>query len=221
MILLTLKQKATIEIGDKVIIVSKTSKYRGCEAIVARTYPLRNLVGLYPIGYEEKYHPAQYNWQYDRYLTLVYDSVKKISNKEGEVMSMKKEKLTGYKKVAVIRTDGGINDYHFAIYDDGVDYHPGDKVIVTGNNKIQEISEIITPEEAKNRFDKDIIAEVIGRIDTTAYDKRVEKRKEAKRIKDEMDKKVKEMDELLKYEMYAKQSPEFLALLDKYKELVK
>ena len=36
-----------------------------------------------------------------------------------------------------------------------------------------------------------------------------------------MDKKVKEMDELLKYEMYAKQSPEFLALLDQYKELVK
>ena len=140
---------------------------------------------------------------------------------EGDVMNMKKEKLTGYKNVAVIRTDGGINDYHFAIYDDGVDYHPGDKVIVTGNNKIQEISEIITPEEAKDRFDKDIIAEVIGRIDTTAYDKRVEKRKEAKRIKEEMDKKVKEMDELLKYEMYAKQSPEFLALLDKYKELVK
>lgn len=134
---------------------------------------------------------------------------------------MKKEKLAGYKKVAVIRTDGGINDYHFAIYDDGVDYHPGDKVIVTGNNKIQEISEIITPEEAKDRFDKDIIAEVIGRIDTTAYDKRVEKRKEAKRIKEEMDKKVKEMDELLKYEMYAKQSPEFLSLLNQYKELVR
>lgn len=221
MILLTLKQKATIEIGDKVIIVSKTSKYRGCEAIVARTYPLRNLVGLYPIGYEEKYHPAQYNWQYDRYLTLVYDSVKKISNKEGEVMSMKKEKLTGYKKVAVIRTDGGINDYHFAIYDDGIDYCPGDKVMVSGNNRIQTIKEVITSEEAKERFGGDITAEVIGRIDTTAYDKRVEKRKEVKRIKDEMDKKVKEMDELLKYEMYAKQSPEFLALLDQYKELVR
>lgn len=54
-----------------------------------------------------------------------------------------------------------------------------------------------------------------------AYDKRVERRKEAKRIKAEMDKKIKEIDELLKYEMYAKQSPEFLALLDQYKELLK
>lgn len=162
------------------------------------------------------------------------DYVKKISKRKSlqikrksmkivtlEESEMKQEKLTGYTKVAVIKTDGCISNYHFAIYDDGVDYHPGDKVIVTGNNKIQEISEIITPEEAKDRFDKDIIAEVIGRIDTTAYDKRAEKRKEAKRIKEEMDKKVKEMDELLKYEMYAKQSPEFLSLLNQYKELVR
>lgn len=141
--------------------------------------------------------------------------------KEGDALNMKQEKLTGYTKVAVIKTDGGISNYHFAIYDDGVDYHPGDKVIVTGNNKIQEIAEIITPAESKAIFGKDIIAEVIGRIDTTAYDKRVEKRKEAKWIKEEMDKRVKEIDDMLKYEMYAKQSPEFLALLDKYKELVK
>ena len=134
---------------------------------------------------------------------------------------MKKEKLTGYKKVAVIQTDGCGYNYNFAIYDDGVDYCPGDKVMVSGNDRIQTIEEVITAEEAKERFGGDIDAQVIGRIDTTAYDKRVEKGKEAKRIKDEMDKKVKEMDELLKYEMYAKQSPEFLTLLDQYKELVK
>ena len=141
--------------------------------------------------------------------------------KEGDIINMKKEKLTGYKKVAVIQTDGCGYNYNFAIYDDGVDYCPGDKVMVSGNDRIQTIEEVITAEEAKERFGGDIVAEVIGRIDTTAYDKRVEKRKEAKRIKDEMDKKVKEMDELLKYEMYAKQSPEFLTLLDQYKELVK
>lgn len=150
---------------------------------------------------------------------IIADSIDLLS--EGDVMNMKQEKLTGYTKVAVIKTDGGISNYHFAIYDDGVDYHPGDKVIVTGNNKIQEIAEIITPAESKAIFGKDIIAEVIGRIDTTAYDKRVEKRKEAKWIKEEMDKRVKEIDDMLKYEMYAKQSPEFLALLNKYKELVK
>lgn len=141
--------------------------------------------------------------------------------KEGDVFNMKKEKLTGYKKVAVIQTDGCGYNYNFAIYDDGIDYCPGDKVMVSGNERIQTIKEVITPEEAKERFGGDITAEVIGRINTAAYDKRVEKRKEAKRIKEEMDKKVKEMDELLKYEMYAKQSPEFLALLDQYKELVK
>ena len=31
-----------------VLIVSKTSKYRGCEAIVADTFLYRNQVGVYP-----------------------------------------------------------------------------------------------------------------------------------------------------------------------------
>lgn len=170
------------------------------------------------LNQEKKYINSKY---VTKISLALFNILKETQIENMEESEMKQEKLTGYTKVAVIKTDGCISNYHFAIYDDGVDYHPGDKVIVTGNNKIQEISEIITQEEAKNRFDKDIIAEVIGRIDTTAYDKRVEKRKEAKRIKDEMDKKVKEMDELLKYEMYAKQSPEFLTLLDQYKELVK
>lgn len=174
----------------------------------------------FDIGTEELYIKDDYVEKISKY------KLRKIKKESTQIMTleeilMKKEKLTGYKNVAVIRTDNGITDYHFAIYDDGVDYCPGDKVMVSGNDRIQTIKEVITAEEAKERFDGDIIAEVIGRIDTTAYDKRVEKRKEAKRIKDEMDKKVKEMDELLKYEMYAKQSPEFLALLDQYKELVK
>ena len=171
-----------------------------------------------PLNKEKKYIGSK---RVTKISLALFNILKETQIENMEESEMKQEKLTGYTKVAVIKTDGGISNYHFAIYDDGVDYHPGDKVIVTGNNKIQEIAEIITPEEAKDKFDKDIIAEVIGRIDTTAYDKRVEKRKEAKRIKEEMDKKVKEMDELLKYEMYAKQSPEFLSLLNQYKELVR
>lgn len=126
-------------------------------------------------------------------------------------------KLTGYVAVAVVENCG--KGYHYAIYDDGVIYKDGDKVIVSGSNTIKTIKEIIRPEEAKNRYGGNITAEVICRLDTKFYDERVRKRREAEKTKNEMDKLIKEMDEINKYEMYAKQNPELQTLLQKFKEL--
>lgn len=127
-------------------------------------------------------------------------------------------KLTGFEKVAVIKQGYGV--YHFAIYNDGFDYQPGDTVIVSGNNQIQKIYEIITPEESIQRFDKNITAEVICKVDTSSYDNRVEDRKRAVDVKKKMDTMIKKMDETMKYEMYAERNPEFKELLEAYKELV-
>lgn len=127
-------------------------------------------------------------------------------------------KLAGFNKVAAIKQ--GYGTYHFAIYDDGFDYKPGDTVIVSGNNQIQKIDEIITSEEAAERFNKNITAEVICKIDTSDYDKRVENRKQATDIKKKMDAIIQKMDEENKYKMYAMFNPELKELLDKYKELV-
>lgn len=138
-----------------------------------------------------------------------------IDEEENENMAA----LTGYKAVAVIEKACYNQDYHFAIYEDGTDYKPGDMVKVSGGNGFDTIKEIITPEEAHERFKKDITAEVICKIDTTAYDERVRKRKEAADIKKEMDKMIKVMDENKKYEMYANENPELLKLLNKFKEV--
>lgn len=140
-----------------------------------------------------------------------------------EVLDRKKEninmsKLTGYVAVAVVEICG--RDYHYAIYDDGVIYENGDKVIVSGRNTIKTIKEIIRPEEAKNRYSGDITAEIVCRLNTKPYDERIRKRKEAEKTKKEMDKLIKEMDEVNKYEMYAKQNPELQELLQKFKELI-
>ena len=131
-------------------------------------------------------------------------------------------KLEGYKKVAVIKL--GCIDYHYAIYDDGTDYKAGDRVLVSGgasaswNNTV--ISEIITAEEAHEKCKKNITAEVICKIDTSAYDKRVANRKEVEKLKKEMNKKISELDELNKYKYYAEQNPELEAMFNRLKELV-
>lgn len=127
-------------------------------------------------------------------------------------------KLTGYNKVAVIKQGGG-GVYHFAIYNDGFDYQPGDKVLVSGN-KLQVIDEVITPEEVVQRFDKNITAEVICKVDTSSYDIRVENRKRVADVKQKLDAMIKKMDETNKYEMYAERNPELKELLEAYKELV-
>ena len=90
-------------------------------------------------------------------------------------------------------------------------------VIVSGVCRdILEIKSILTPEEVS----KNIIAEVICKVDTSAYDYRILKRKKAEKLKKEMDKMIKEMDESKKYEMYAEENPDLAEMLNEYKSLV-
>lgn len=139
-------------------------------------------------------------------------------------------KLEGYYAVAVTEEGIGYNkrNYYYAIFDDGNIYKVGDQVIVSGsNNDVLEIKDIITLEEAKEKGRKDITAEVICKVDTLAYDKRVEERKEkaerkkeADKIKKQMDKMIAEMDQTKRYEMYASDNPELAEKLKVYKELI-
>lgn len=127
-------------------------------------------------------------------------------------------KLEGFSKVAVIKF-GGNYPYHFAIYDDGVDYQKGDMVVLTGSSTPAKIDEIISAEEANIRSNKNITAEIIGRVDTTAYDKRVEQRKEKEKLKEEMDKRKKELQKKLDDEYYASKDETYAEMLRQYESL--
>ena len=133
-------------------------------------------------------------------------------------------KLTGYYAVAVIEEGTGYckKDYYYAVFDDGNTYKVGDQVLVSGCNKdVLTIKEILTVPEAEVKCNKNITAEIICRVDTSAYDQRVENRKKAEKLKKDMDAIIKQMDVTKKYEMYATENPELAALLDQYKELTK
>lgn len=133
-------------------------------------------------------------------------------------------KLEGYYAVAGTKEGYYGKKYFYAIYDDGETYKAGDKIVVSGaNNGVLTIEEIITPDECN----RNITAEVICKVDTSAYDKRVEERKEkaerkkeADKIKKQMDKMITEMDQTKRYEMYANDNPELAEKLKAYKELI-
>lgn len=133
-------------------------------------------------------------------------------------------KLEGYYAVAGTKEGCYGKKYFYAIYDDGETYKAGDKIVVSGANKdILTIEEILTPDECNTN----ITAEVICKVDTSVYDKRVEERKEkatrkkeADKIKQQMDKMITEMDQTKRYEMYASYNPELAEKLKAYKELI-
>lgn len=127
-------------------------------------------------------------------------------------------KLEGFSRVAVVNFSG-YTDYHFAIYDDGVDYQVGDMVAFSNGSTPQRIKEVISVGEANARFSKNITAEVIGKVDTTAYDKRVEQRKEKDRLKKELDKRKKEIQKKLDDEYYASKDETYAELLRQYESL--
>ena len=125
-------------------------------------------------------------------------------------------KLSGFNKVAVIEING--NDYHYALYDDNI--IAGDKVLVSGRmTEVLTVKDIITADEAREKFKGDIVAEVKCKVDLSAYEQRVKNREEAEKLRKKMDEEIKKMDELNKYEMYASSNPVLKEMLEKFKSL--
>lgn len=127
-------------------------------------------------------------------------------------------KLEGFSKVAVVKW-GYRMQYHFAIYDDGNDYKIGDMVALSDNNPNAKINEIISVEEARERYKKDITAEVIGKVDVSAYEKRVAQRKKKEELKKELDKRKKEIQKKLDDEYYASKDNLYAEMLKRYESL--
>lgn len=127
-------------------------------------------------------------------------------------------KLEGFTKMAVINY-GGCTDYYFAIYDDGTDYQVGDLVVFSGLSKPARIKEIVDASEAMEKCKKDIIAEVIGKVDTSAYDERVAMRKKKANLRKAMDKKKKELQMTLDDMYYAERDADYAELLKEYQNL--
>lgn len=128
-------------------------------------------------------------------------------------------KLEGYSKVAVVKYGCCQTPYFFAIYDDGIDYKVGDMCLFSGSSIPTKLVEVISVEEAANRTNKNITAEVIGRVDVSSYEKRVEQRKEKEKLKKELDKRKKEIQKKLDDEYYASKDKTYAEMLRQYESL--
>lgn len=127
------------------------------------------------------------------------------------------KKLEGFSKVAVVNK--GCCNYHFAIYDDGNDYKAGDTVVFSGNTPPSKITDIIDVEKSKSEFTNNIIAEVIGKVDTSAYEKRIALREEKCVLKKELEARKKELQKMFEDEYYANMDETYAELLKKHNSI--
>ena len=129
-------------------------------------------------------------------------------------------KLTGFNKVAVVEQGCEYNtkDYFYALYNDNISV--GDKVLVSGSasGQIWTVKDIF--EYAETIPTKNITAEVICKVDTSAYDERCINRKKAEELRKQMDKKRKEIEARKDDEYYASLDSEYAEMLAKMKEMV-
>lgn len=115
--------------------------------------------------------------------------------------------LEGFKRVAVIKFEGNNSEWHYALYDD--DISTGDNVLLSSNYGLKHgnVTDIISPDEAKNRMgNKKIQQEVICKIDISAYKRRVETK-----LKSAITKRKNELDEY-----YASIDLEYVEMLNQY-----
>ena len=195
--------------GDRVEIISKTSKYKGYHATICSEN--------YGYGYCNEYvklfiDNTDYQQENGKKLTLAKTSVRPIFTNKGELNM----KLSGFKNVAVIEIAG--KDYYYALYDEDIKAY--DNVLVTGGcSSTLIVKEVITTEEAREKYAKEICAEVKCKVDLSAYTERVKNREEAVKLRKKMDEEIKKMDELNKYEMYADKNPALKEMLEQLKKL--
>ena len=155
---------------------------------------------------------------YADYVEHDVTTVNEVCKKENNNMAVK-----GNYDVALVKFVQGMNTtkkYAFALFDNAA--RIDDTVLVDTNNGygVAVISEIHSKADYEELGCSLPTKEVISKIDFTAFDERKAKRVKAAKLKNDMDKMVKSLQEIAVFELLAEKSPELKAMLDEYKQVV-
>lgn len=139
---------------------------------------------------------------------------------------MASNEVQGKYMVAMVRhCEGNANRqsngkvYAFALFDENVAV--GDRVLCDseGGYSIAEVLNIHTKSEYSQLHSRVVTKEIICKVDFSAFDERVAKRREMASIKAEMDKLVAENQDLILYQAIAEKNPQMAVLLERYKTI--
>ena len=145
----------------------------------------------------------------------------KLYNEENNITDKgDNEMITGNYRVAMVKFVQGTNttkEYAFALFDEYISVDDCVLCDTSYGYSVGKVVEIINKDEYEGA---DVTKEIICFVNFADFEQRKKNREEAKKLKSEMDKKMKEMQELALYEMMAEKSPELKEMLDNYKALM-
>ena len=146
-------------------------------------------------------------------------------NKSNSNRTIKEDKsmvVKGNYNVAEVTFINGTssNRYCFALFDENITV--GDTVLVDTVNgySVAVVENIISKEIAESEDYALPTKEVVCKVDFTAFNERKDKRAKAAKLKSDMDKKVKSLQEIAVFELLAEKSPELREMLTEYKSLI-
>jgi hypothetical protein len=128
--------------------------------------------------------------------------------------------ITGNYNVAMVKFIQGTNTikgYAFALFDDNIKID--DLVLCDTANGygVAKVTDILPQDEYEGTS---VTKEIICKVDFTDFEQRKTNREKAKKLKSEMDKKLKDLQEIALYELMAEKSPELKEMLEAYKSLI-
>lgn len=195
--------------GDKVQVVSECQSY-GRFGTVVRCFT----DGLiYNHNYVEVRLDDGISRNYNE-LSLV------LVNEQNNINKGDNNMLIGNYWVAIVNFVHGTNTtkgYAFALFDTNVTV---DDLVLCDTScgySVAKVVEIIPKSEYEG---VNVTKEIVCKVDFTNFETRKENRAKAAKLKVDMDKKIKEMQELAVFEMMAEKNPELKEMLEAYKELM-
>ena len=144
------------------------------------------------------------------------------NRKEIETMNNTVNVIPGNYEVALCTFPDSANpekQYAYALFDSCAS--TGDLALVRGGNNygVVRIENILSMNEHEACGGHPVTNEIICKVDFSGVQRRVEQRKRKEELRKQMDKLVKENQELILYQALAEKSPEMAELLNEYKSL--
>ena len=199
------------EVGDRVQVVSSSfysDKYKGCHGEISQTYNKSGeiMLGVTLDGKTNQKSSKGVFWFLSE--ALVYES-------EGESFMFNNFRVA---EIKFFDEKCG-NTYFYALYDH--DIEDGDNVIVSTGHHGYAIAEVFGISEAPE--DKKKVTcnrEVVCKVDFTKFFARKSAEKKAKELKKNMDKRIKEAQELAMYEALAEKDDVLKSMFNEYKGIL-
>lgn len=144
------------------------------------------------------------------------------NRKENETMNNTVNVIPGNYEVALCTFPDSANpekQYAYALFDFCATI--GDLALVRSSNKygVVRIENILSMNEHESLGGHPVTNEIICKVDFSSIQRRGEQRKRKEELRKQMDKLVKENQELILYQALAEKSPEMAELLNEYKSL--